>query len=47
MTQITDDGTFTLNGFTKKLKYIAHNFFVFEARDLIITFSENSQITNL
>ena len=47
MTQITDDGTFTSNGGTKKLKYIAHHFFAFEAKDLIITFSENSPITYL
>ena len=36
MTQITDDGTFTSNGVTKKLKYIAHYFFAFEAKDLIL-----------
>ena len=47
MTVITDDGTFISNGVTKKLKYIAHYFFAFEARDLIITFSENSPITYL
>ena len=47
MTQITDDGTFTSNGVLKKLKYIAHYFFAFEARDLILTFSENSPITYL
>ena len=34
MTQIRDDSTFTSNGVTKKLKYIDHNFFAFEARDL-------------
>ena len=47
MTQITDDGTFTSNGVTKKLKYIAYHFFAFEARDLILTISENSAITYL
>ena len=47
MTQITDDRTFTSNGVTKKLKYIDHYFFAFEARDLILTFSENSPITYL
>ena len=47
MTVITDDGTFISNGVTKKLKYIAHYFFAFEARDLILTFSENSPITYL
>ena len=47
MTQITDDGTFTSNGVTKKLKYIAHYFFAFEARDLILPFSENSPIMYL
>ena len=47
MTQITDEGTFTSNGVTKKLKYIAHYFFAFEARDLKLTFSENSPITYL
>ena len=44
--QITDDSTFTSNGVTKKMKYIDHNFFAFEARDLILTFSENSIRTN-
>ena len=33
MKQIKDDSTFTSNGVTKKLKYIAHHFFAFEARD--------------
>ena len=45
MTHITDDGTFTSNGVTKK--YIAHHFFALEVRDLILTFSENSPITYL
>ena len=47
MTKITDEETFTSNGVTKKLKYIAHHFFAFEARDLILTFSENSPIMYL
>ena len=47
MTQFTDEGTFTSNGVTKKLMYIAHYFFAFEARDLILTFSENSPIMYL
>ena len=47
MTQIRDDSTFTSFGVTKKLKYIDHNFFAFQARDLNLTFSENSAITNL
>ena len=47
MTQIRDDSTFTSFGVTKKLKYIDHHFFAFEARDLNLTFSENSAITNL
>ena len=47
MTPITDEGTFTSNGVTKKLKYFAHHLFAFEARDLILTFSENSAITYL
>ena len=38
MTQIRDDGTCTSNGVQKKLKDIVHNFFAFEARDLILTF---------
>ena len=47
MTQIRDDSTFTSFGVTKKLKYVDHHFFAFEARDLNLTFSENSAITNL
>ena len=47
MTQIRDDSTFTSFGVTKKLKYIDHNFFAFEAEDLILTVSKNSAITDL
>ena len=46
MKQVRDDSTFTSNGVTKKRKYIDHHFFAIEARDLILTFSENSAITN-
>ena len=44
MTQIRDDSTFTSFAVTKKLKYIDHHFFAYEARDLILTFFENSAI---
>ena len=44
MMDIRDDGTFTSNGVSKKLKDIAHNFLAFEARDLILTFTEILQI---
>ena len=47
MTQIRDDSTFTSFGVTKNLKYIDYHFFSFEARDLNLSFSENSAITNL
>ena len=47
MTQIKDDSTFTSNGVTKKLKYIDHHFFECEARDMVLTFSENSAIMNV
>ena len=46
MTQIRDDSTFTSNGVTTNLKYFDHNFVAFEARDLILSYSENSAITN-
>ena len=42
-----DDSTFTSSGVIKKLRYIDHHFYAFEARDLNLTFSENSAITNL
>ena len=38
MSQFMDDGTFTSNGVTKKLKYITHHFFAFEAGDLNLFF---------
>ena len=44
MTQIRDDSTFTSNGLIKKLKYIDQHFVAFEARDLILSFSNNSAI---
>ena len=44
MTQIRDDSIFTSNGVLKKMKYIDQHLVAFEARDLILSFSNNSAI---